>query len=101
LGVLLLETEAISSLVEVLLMTVFPPKKFTPFTFTPNIPYGQADDVPLLLDLLCPSPVPTEPLPAVIYIFGGGWEGGHRSGGMYPWLNPLLTTQGFLTVSIS
>ncbi len=80
---------------------VFPSKNFVPFTFTPHIQYGEADGVPLLLDMLCPSPLPSHHLPAVIYIFGGGWEGGHRSAGMYPWLSPLLATQGFLTVNIS
>ena len=80
---------------------VFPPKNFVPFTFTPHIEYGEVDGGPLLLDMLCPSPLPTHLLPVVIYIFGGGWEGGHRSAEMYPWLSPLLATQGFLTVNIS
>ena len=92
-------------ILEVLFMSssvpVFPPKNFIPFTFTPHIQYGEVDGVPFLLDMLCPSPLPKHLLPAVISIFGGGWEGGHRSEGMYPWLSPLLATQGFLTVNIS
>ena len=80
---------------------VFPPKNFVPFTFTPNIQYGEVDGIPLLLDMFCPFPIPAEPLPAVVYIHGGGWDGGQRSGGMAPWLSPLLATQGFLTVNIS
>jgi hypothetical protein len=80
---------------------VFPPNNFVPFTFTPNIQYGEVDDIPLLLDLFCPFPIPVEPLPAVVYIHGGGWDGGQRSGGMAPWLCPLLATQGFLAVTIS
>lgn len=80
---------------------VFPPKNFVPFTFIHDIQYGEANGIPLLLDMLCPYPVPGYTLPVVIYIHGGGWDGGQRSGGLAPWLSPLLATQGFLAVTIS
>jgi hypothetical protein len=39
------------------------------------------------------------PLSSTFLVADG--KGGHRSAGMYPWLSPLLATQGFLTVNIS
>lgn len=33
---------------------VFPPKNFVPFTFIHDIQYGEANGIPLLLDMLCP-----------------------------------------------
>ncbi|GCE09843.1 alpha/beta hydrolase [Dictyobacter aurantiacus] len=72
----------------------------------PALQYGEVPDVPpweapLCLDLLLPSPMPAQPVPAVIYAHGGGWAEGERSSGLYPWLNPLLTAHGFVTVSIT
>ena len=65
------------------------------------IQYGTAGDIPLYLDMLCPNPMPNHALPAIIYMHGGGWFEGHRSMGLYPWVNPLLAIHGFITVSIT
>ena len=32
-------------------VSVFPPKNFVPFTFTPHFQFGEAEGVPLLLDM--------------------------------------------------
>jgi len=70
------------------------------FTLLPAIQYGEAADMlpwdaQLFMDILCPSPLPTNPAPAIIYMHGGGWSEGERSAGLYPWLNPLLAAHGF------
>ncbi len=72
-----------------------------PYTLLPAIQYGKAGDTLLHLDMLFPNPMPAYALPVVAYIHGGGWFEGHRSNGLYPWLNPLLATHGFITASIS
>jgi acetyl esterase/lipase len=82
------------------------PSTLSSFTLTPAIQYGEVPGLPpwearLRLDLLSPSPLPTTPVPAVVYLHGGGWAEGERSTGLYPWLNPLLTAHGFITVSVT
>ncbi len=79
-----------------------------PYTFNvmPALQYGRVGgaapwDAPLYLDMLYPIVKSTKPMPAVIYIHGGGWAEGERSTAMYPWLNPLLAAHGFITVSIT
>jgi acetyl esterase/lipase len=71
------------------------------FTLTPALQYGEANGTTLYLDMLRPSSASDSPLPAVMYIHGGGWFTGARSTAMYPWLNPLLVAHGFITVSIT
>ncbi len=76
------------------------------FNVMPALQYGSVEsapmwDAPLYLDMLYPITKSTKPLPAVIYIHGGGWAEGERSTAMYPWLNPLLAAHGFVTVSIT
>lgn len=74
------------------------------FTLMPAIQYGEVPglpwEAPLYLDMLYPSPLPVDPAPAIIYLHGGGWAEGERSTGLYPWLNPLLASHGFITVSV-
>ena len=71
------------------------------FTCVAGIQYGEADGMPLMLDMLRPSSLPNTPRPVVMYLHGGGWNQGHRSNGLYPWCNPRLAAHGFVTVSIS
>jgi acetyl esterase/lipase len=51
-------------------------------TCTPGIKYGEAGGEELFLDLYLPDrgDEATDPLPCVIYIHGGGWVQGSRSG---------------------
>lgn len=62
----------------------------------PDIQYGTGGDRPLFLDLLRPADVRT-PLPAVIWIHGGGWQAGERQ----PNPNRTLAERGFVTATIS
>lgn len=64
----------------------------------PKLRYGIAPDgTELLLDLLLPD-LPG-PRPGVLYLHGGGWENGARSDALYPWINPPLAANGFITAS--
>ena len=44
---------------------------------TRGIQYGKGGDVPLELDLYSPKKI-ARPVPALIFIHGGGWKGGKR-----------------------
>jgi len=68
--------------------------------------YGQVPGQPvweggLYLDLFLPTPRPTTPAPAVVYLHAGGWRSGDRSYGMYPWHGPILATHGIVVGSVS
>lgn len=55
----------------------------------------------LAMDISFPSPRPTAPAPAVIYVHGGGWEHGSRlGGGFLEQLRPQLSAKGFVVASI-
>jgi acetyl esterase/lipase len=66
-----------------------------------SVPGLPAWEAALHLDLLLPMPRPAQPVPAVLYLHGGGWRAGERSAGMYPWLSPLLATHGFVAANVS
>ncbi len=58
---------------------------------------GQA----LAMDISVPSPRPTSPSPAVLYVHGGGWEAGSRAGGGFlEQLRPQILARGFVVASI-
>jgi acetyl esterase/lipase len=62
-----------------------------------DVPYGTGGGHDLLLDVLRPN-VPLEPArPLVIWVHGGGWQGGERD----PSPNGPLASRGFVTASIS
>lgn len=47
-----------------------------------DLVYGKAGDVDLKLDLYLPKTEAKKPLPVVVWIHGGGWSGGNKSGGV-------------------
>lgn len=56
---------------------------------------------PQLMDIAVPASHPAAPMPAVVYIHGGGWETGDRlGGGFLEQLRPLLLQKGFVVASI-
>jgi len=65
-----------------------------------NVQYGEADGIPLLLDLVYPTETPGMPipegLPAVIDVHGGGWELGEKGIGR----GLMLALNGFFFASI-
>ncbi len=66
-----------------------------------DVPYGEADGMPLLLDVLHPDPLPSAPPPAVVWVHGGGWESGDKEEAQEPALNPFLAAHGFFTVGVN
>lgn len=73
----------------------------SPLLFIPGAQYGEADELPLYLDLLFSSSISPMPRPAVVYIHGGGWGWGNRGEAMQPLLSPFLAAHGFFTASIT
>ena len=65
-----------------------------------NLPYGKADGRPLLLNIICPYPMPATPRPAVIWVHGGGWTAGDRWDGHNDCFCPLLVRHGFVAATI-
>jgi acetyl esterase/lipase len=65
--------------------------------FLSDLEYGNGGGKPLFLDLAHPKQA-NGPLPAVIFVHGGGWKGGARSEYHGPMLD--LAKEGFVTVSI-
>jgi acetyl esterase/lipase len=63
-----------------------------------TLTYGRVDDTELLMDIFLPGLV-AAPRPAVLFIHGGGWEGGNRS--QFAWHSRALAQQGFVTASAS
>lgn len=66
-----------------------------------TVTYCTDGGTPLAMDISLPSPRPTAPAPAVIYVHGGGWEHGSRAGGGFlEQLRPQLNAKGFVVASI-
>jgi len=43
-----------------------------------NVQYGVVDNTPLLMNITIPDPKPKKPVPAILFLHGGGWGGGSR-----------------------
>lgn len=65
---------------------------------TTDIEYGRVDDRPLLLDLYRPREQ-SAPLPAIIFIHGGGWASGNKSD--YKYYTVRFAQMGFVAATIS
>ncbi|QDU27513.1 Carboxylesterase NlhH [Anatilimnocola aggregata] len=59
-----------------------PPRLPTEIEVVRDIEFGQGGGRALKLHLVRPKELPTEPMPAIVYIHGGGWTGGNRDGGL-------------------
>jgi acetyl esterase/lipase len=62
-----------------------------------DLEYGRGGDLPLYLDIYIPETPIILPMPAVVFIHGGGW----RSGDKYPSQVRSLAERGFFGVSIN
>lgn len=47
-----------------------------------DVEYGRAGDRPLLLDIVRPKQPGDKPLPVIVFVHGGGWQGGDKRGGI-------------------
>lgn len=65
-----------------------------------DIPYANTDNPKQRLDLYLPKqPKQKQPLPVVVFIHGGGWQNGDKSGD-WRTLEPLVSTGEYAGVSI-
>lgn len=69
-----------------------------PYT-TEEVQYGLIENVPLKATIYRPKVKPSKPMPAVIYIHGGGFTGGARD--HFESTAAYLTNQGYVGVCIS
>jgi acetyl esterase/lipase len=69
----------------------------TTVTLIRDVEYGKGGDSPLLLDIYIPDIPAATPMPAIVYIHGGGWEGGDK----YPSRVGMLAEIGFFCISIN
>jgi acetyl esterase/lipase len=65
-----------------------------------DVTYCVADGIELKMDVYYPTEAPG-PVPAVIYVHGGGWSSGDKAAEGGPTEIPELIRRGFLAVSIS
>lgn len=65
--------------------------------FVQDVEYGQGGGHGLFLDILRPKVLPRDPMPAVIWIHGGGWRAGDKANA--PTLS--LAAHGYFTASIN
>ncbi|MBO0880427.1 MAG: alpha/beta hydrolase [Mycobacterium sp.] len=73
--------------------------KTIPLTLIPSQLYGNADGVELSLDLVLPQQQSAEPYPVAVWLFGGGWSDGSRTGGVGYWCS-LLAAHGIASASV-
>ena len=66
--------------------------------FLPDVVYGKGGGKDLKLDILRPKQAPAGPMPVVVYIHGGAWKAGSKSG-MPPLCN-RLAQQGYFCASV-
>lgn len=63
-----------------------------------DVEYAKAGDVSLKLDIYKPKAASNTPRPCVVWIHGGGWQGGNKSSGRL--LVPLVLTGNYVGVSV-
>ncbi|MBN1911675.1 MAG: alpha/beta hydrolase fold domain-containing protein [Pirellulales bacterium] len=64
-----------------------------------DVEYGRAGDRALKLDLVRPKKTSDKPRPAIVFIHGGGWQGGNKSGGVGR-LTPLVAGGDYVGASV-
>lgn len=63
-----------------------------------DVEFGKGGERALKLHLLKPKSPPKDPLPAVIFVYGGGWKAGNREAGIRPLAR--LVGKGYVGASI-
>jgi acetyl esterase/lipase len=64
-----------------------------------DIEYGKGGDISLKLDVYTPKAEAKKPLPVVVWIHGGGWQGGNKNGGAGR-LGSLVASGNYAGVSV-
>ena len=49
-----------------------------------DVEFGKGGERALKLHLVKPKAPPKDPMPVVVYIYGGGWKAGSRDAGIRP-----------------
>ncbi len=65
-----------------------------------DIEYGKVGKLQLKLDMLTPKQPPKSPLPAVVFIHGGGWTGGDKLDGIMN-LVPFVASGNYVGVTLN
>ena len=65
-----------------------------------DVEYGKVGDAVLQLDVIRPKVTGTKPLPAIVWIHGGGWEAGNKASGTNR-IAPLVASGEFVGFSIA
>ena len=73
-------------------------KEDFPFDVRADLPYGQVEGKPLLLDLYLPEDDGQSLRSAVIAIHGGGWQGGDKDG--IGWMAEMLAHRGYVVIAV-
>jgi acetyl esterase/lipase len=68
-------------------------------TVDTDVEYAKAGDVSLKLDIYKPKAESSKPRPVIIWIHGGGWQGGNKDGGRGR-VGPLAATGDYVGVSV-
>jgi acetyl esterase/lipase len=63
-----------------------------------DVVFGKGGERPLKMNILSPKPRPEEPMPVIVFIFGGAWRTGNRNQGLEP-LAPFAA-RGYFCASI-
>ncbi|MBI3854907.1 MAG: alpha/beta hydrolase [Planctomycetes bacterium] len=63
-----------------------------------DVEFGTGGGRALKLHLLRPRTMPKEPLPVVVYVYGGGWKAGNRNAGIAPLTR--LVEKGYIGASL-
>lgn len=66
-----------------------------------DVEYGRVGDIPLLLDIYIPETPIASPIPAIIFIHGGGWERSDKGEKLCVIKFSHLATHGFIVASIN
>lgn len=64
-----------------------------------DVQYGKAGDRPLVLDIVRPKETSAKARPVIVFIHGGGWSGGNKSGGIGA-LVPFAASGNYFCVSV-
>jgi acetyl esterase/lipase len=64
-----------------------------------DVEYAKAGDVSLKLDIYRPKAEATAPRACIVWIHGGGWQGGNKTGGVAR-VAPLVATGDYVGVSV-